>query len=161
MPDGFVSLASWLRPEPSGACPAPAVEEIAAGTHGDTRDEHDASDDALAAARNFRMALDDALDTTVAALREEIAHEVLARELELSAPDLHAIVARARERYAVDEPLTIRVHPDDIAACAGLARVTGDECLRRGDVVLDLRCGTIDATLGARLDRLLAARIER
>ncbi len=156
MPDAFVSLVSWLRPESSGECAPRAVDESSAtGAPDEAFGEPDARDDALAEARRFRMALDDALEATVAALREEIAHEVLARELQLAAPDLRAIVARARERYAFDEPLTIRVHPDDVAACACFARVIGDERLRRGDVVLEVRCGTIDASLGARLDRLL------
>ncbi|MDE2481656.1 MAG: hypothetical protein KGN02_05665 [bacterium] len=159
MDERFVPLREWLRPadrasrdelrerEPEPAsCPAE-----------DTFPEEDERDDALAEVRRFRAALADALDAVLADLLAAIARDVLARELALAPADLAAIAARARERCAGDDPLALRVHPD---ACAALAnaemRVVPDERVGRDDVVLHVRCGTIDATLEARLDRVLA-----
>ncbi|MHB8592013.1 MAG: FliH/SctL family protein, partial [Vulcanimicrobiaceae bacterium] len=65
---------------------------------------------------------------------------------------------RALARYFAEEPLRVRVHPDDAAALrdAPIA-VEADPRLRRGDAAVDLRNGTVDASLGVRLDDAVRA----
>ena len=161
MPEEFVPLDEFFRrspPEvsPSGPTqsqrPSPADEAAAEPARCGFAD-------ALAAARRFRAALADALEAATGELLRDIACDVLARELELAPADVTAIAATALERYAADCPVSLRAHPDETAALAtfGVA-VIADPTLRRGDVALDLRDGTIDASLGARLDCVLAAR---
>ena len=153
MPE-FVPLTQFVRPQPrtetvdAGAPDFAATIEIA-DVSGDL-------DDALSAARRFRAALDDALETAVETLLRDVAASVIARELELAPADVRAIVAAARERYRLEEPVRVRVHPEEVAALRELDLcVAADPALRRGDVEIDVRDGTIDATLGARLERVL------
>jgi flagellar biosynthesis/type III secretory pathway protein FliH len=73
--------------------------------------------------------------------------------------DLARIVHRALARCEEADPLCVRAHADDCAelAAAGYP-ARADAALRRGDVVIEVRSGTIDASLGARIESLLAAR---
>lgn len=151
MLDRFVTLSQWLAPSPAPVELEEAIREL---------DPHEtgAADAAISDVRRFRAALADAVDVAVSDLLRDIAADVLARELRLSPSDLRAIVGRAFERYAVDEPVAVRVHPLDEASLRGLpVNVVVDPQLRRGDVVLVVRSGTIDASLGARLDRVLSS----
>jgi flagellar biosynthesis/type III secretory pathway protein FliH len=114
-----------------------------------------ALDEALADIRRFRAALADALDAKVEALLGEIAASVLGRDLRVAPLDVRAIVERELA-LAGGVPLRVRAHPGECAALHGVAcAVVADASLRRGDVMLDLRAGTIDATLGCRLERAL------
>jgi flagellar biosynthesis/type III secretory pathway protein FliH len=152
MPDGFVPLDRALRPAPEPSTVSADVATAAVSM----RDAEPDLEDAAAEARRFRAALADALALSLERLVRDIACDVLARELVLAAPDLAAIAARALARYLDDGPLQLRVHPDDRPACAALDfPVVTDERLRAGDVVLDVRCGSIDASLGARLETVL------
>jgi len=151
MPERFLTLAQWFAPrvdveeeevpllEPSAHDDASDVPEVTAALH---------------EARYFRAALADALDAARADLVRDIACEVLARELELRDVDISAIVARACERYS-SVPLAVRVHPHDAPSVRGHYPVIEDSSLRRGDVVIEVQSGTIDARLGARLESLL------
>lgn len=106
--------------------------------------------------RLFRARLEDELAIALDALLPDVAADVLGRELRLGAIDLQKIVTAAIARYAHEELLRVRVHPDDAASLSGLALgIVCDKTLRRGDAVLELRSGTIDATLGTRLETLL------
>jgi flagellar biosynthesis/type III secretory pathway protein FliH len=160
MPDAFVPMRAWLDP----ATPAPTAEpaccdDIPAGTQVDARcEEPDDLERALADARRFRAALLQALECAVAELRRDIAIEILGRELELRDADLAAVVARACARYGDASPVRVRAHPAECALLPACYASVGDPALRRGDVVLEVREGEIDATLGARLQRVLDAR---
>jgi flagellar biosynthesis/type III secretory pathway protein FliH len=152
MPDGFVPLDRALRPAPE---PPTVSGDVATAvvTIGELEPD---LEDAIAEARRFRAALADALALSLERLVRDVACDVLARELVLAPVDVAAIAARALERYSDDGPLRLRVHPDDRSACATLdLPVVTDERLRAGDVVLDVRCGSIDASLGARLETVL------
>jgi flagellar biosynthesis/type III secretory pathway protein FliH len=162
MHDGFVPLDVALR-----ATDVPGSEPLseAATGSGDVRDGRTQTnsaglgdvEDALAAARRFNAALADALALSLERLVRDIACDVLARELLLAPCDVAAVAARALQRYAGEGALRLRVHPGDVAACAALeVPVVGDGSLRTGDVILDVRCGSIDASLGARLETLLS-----
>ncbi|HEY3676738.1 MAG TPA: FliH/SctL family protein [Candidatus Tumulicola sp.] len=111
---------------------------------------------AIAAARRFGAALADALALSLERLLRDIAYDVLARELALAPCDVATIAARALNRYLDEEPVRVRVHPDEVTACATLdVGIVGDPSLRIGDAVLEVRCGSIDASLEARLEAVL------
>lgn len=153
----FRSLASALS-----AC---AREEEPNTTH--ERAPPDASDFfarddielAISEARFFRAHVLEAVDVALSTLLADIASEVVARELQIAPVDLSAIVTAAVQRYEFETPLRARAHPQDVLAlaCTGLP-VVADDGLRRGDVLLELRDGAIDLSLGVRLERLLSAR---
>ena len=108
--------------------------------------------------RRFRAALADALDVAVQQLLAEIAENVLARELRLAGADVAAVVAKTRERFSNERVLTVRVHPRDRNALRGLEiDAVVDESLAPGDVIAELRSGTIDLRLRARLENALDA----
>ncbi len=88
-------------------------------------------------------------------LLNDLAAHVLGRELELTPCELEAILQRALQHYAAEEPVRLRVHPEDAAGLQCTVPVVPDETLARGDALLELRTGEIDASLGARLARVL------
>ena len=160
MPDRFLPLEDFLRAcdlaaqgpadiaDSSEACiPIP---EVVAPADGDTLA-------AIAQARLMRAAIEDVCIARIAQLTCDLAVAILGRELRLAPVDIRAVALATLEEARADEPLAVRVHPDEVAAVHGLgARVVADAALRCGDVVLDVRHGSIDARLGTRLDVLLA-----
>ncbi|MEO6836520.1 MAG: FliH/SctL family protein [Candidatus Tumulicola sp.] len=166
MPDRFVPLDEYFRraaadqSEGAGELAAGSPAVLAGSSDEIPSDNADAElGRALAAVRRFRAALADAVDFAVDELVADIASTVLARELQLAPADVAAVAAAALERYAADSPLKLRAHPEEADALAGFdLAVIADPRLRRGDVVIDLHSGTIDASLGARLECVLAAR---
>jgi flagellar biosynthesis/type III secretory pathway protein FliH len=153
MAEGFVALDAFLRE----ASPSVIASEVAsAGEYGDeaphVRNEACPCAGAFSEIRRFHAALADALDFALEGLLRDVACDVLARELSLAPADVAAIAARALTRYANESPVRLRAHPEEIGHLAGInVPVVADSGLRRGDVAIDLQCGTIDAGLGARL----------
>jgi flagellar biosynthesis/type III secretory pathway protein FliH len=157
MSDEFVALATYLRPithEPFVE-PSPALDT---GTDDSTRCAPREIDEAVTAARLFRAALADVLEVAVQKLLRTIARDVLARELQLERADIAGIVASALEREGSERGVSVRAHPTDLPAlaCSGLERIA-DEQLVPGDIVIELRSGTIDLSLNARLEAAIAA----
>ena len=102
-------------------------------------------------------ALADALDVVLANLLEDIAATVIGRELELAPVDIAAIVRGATARLEREAIVRIRGHASDATALDGTElKVVPDTRLRRGDAAIDVASGTIDASLGARLETVLA-----
>jgi flagellar biosynthesis/type III secretory pathway protein FliH len=167
MLDGFVPLHVFLHRaaaadsacEDAGEATSPAA---GAGLVDEMQvEERRGVFDALAAARRFHAALADAADAALDNLLRNIACDVLGRELALAPADVASIVAAALERYAADSPVRLRAHPDETSALGGFnLAVIADRGLRRGDVAIDVRAGTIDASLGARLEHVLDSAIE-
>ncbi|HVA29086.1 MAG TPA: FliH/SctL family protein [Candidatus Baltobacteraceae bacterium] len=156
MPDGFQSLAQWLTPKVQVAddiVNAPQAEELSESCDARVPD----MDVALSELRRFRAALADAIDETRERLLREIAVDVVARELELCDADIDAVIERACERYAIDVPVAVRLHPGDAATVHLAYPVIEDATLRRGDAIVEASSGTIDARLGVRLERVLRA----
>lgn len=147
--DAFVPLAVFLTPpsEPQVCAPLapdPIVPEELEAT--------------LRAARRFRAALSDALEAALPQLLAAIAEDVLARELQLEPVAIARVVEAALDRAGGDGVLTIRVHPNDRDAVAELGFTTlADAALCAGDCRIELRSGTIDASLRLRLETVLAA----
>lgn len=153
MPDEFVSLAAFLRvpvEEPAANIGPPETSTPAASP--------DELAEAIRAARRFRAALADALDVALAQLLDAISREVLARELAVAPADVAAIVRRALGELEPEKALAIRAHPEDVESIRELEiESTPDAALRRGDIVIELRSGTIDMRVETRLESALAA----
>ena len=106
--------------------------------------------------RRFYAAVADAVDVATRDLLEDIASDVLARELALAPADVLRVVEGTLARFHAEMPLRVLAHHDDVLALQRVAvPVQADETLRRGDVTIVLRYGTIDASLGARLSDVL------
>lgn len=150
----FVPLALFLRPvvaEPASTPPAQPIRPAVVRPS----DEYV---EAVRAARRFHAALSDALEAALPELLQGIARDVLARELRLAQPDVAAVVASALDRFAGEKVLFIRAHPGELDALGALElERVADDSLQPGDIRLVLQSGTIDLTLPARLDALLAA----
>ena len=149
MPEPFVPLAEHLHP----VAVTPQVQEHAPNAE-PARDADCAHD-----VRRFYACVADAVEAARADLLRDIAAAVLARELQLAPVELESIAASLLTRFAAEEPLRVLAHPDDVHRLRGLdVPASAGERLRRGDVMLVLRYGSIDASLGARLCDVLAAR---
>ncbi|MGC1985276.1 MAG: FliH/SctL family protein [Candidatus Cybelea sp.] len=160
MPE-FVKLTAILRPV--------QPPEEAAAPEDESRDDLDRTTEfgaypaneyvmTFGAIRRFRAALADALDAAVTRLLLEIAQNVLARELALNAADVASIVAKTRDRLLDERIVAVRVHPRDRESLAELqVEKISDTTLAPGDVVVELRSGTIDLRLSARLEAAIAA----
>ena len=153
MPDEFVSLREYLRVPDS----VPPVEEKAPTVLGDPARDEVVLFEIGSEMRRFRAALRDGFEAARECLLRDIACEVLGRELQLAPADIDAIVSRACAQ--ADAPASIRVHPMDAEALAAwTCDVETDATLHRGDAVLCVSEGTIDASLGVRLEGVLERR---
>jgi flagellar biosynthesis/type III secretory pathway protein FliH len=149
MSERFVPLAAFLRPvspvteTPPVVAPEPPHPDVA---------------DAISSARRFRAALADALEAAVARLLREIAAGVLARELEMAEADIAAIAVAAVARFEEEKILLIRAHPGDLDALRRLEiECLADPRLRRGELLFEVRSGSIDLRFEARLETAVAA----
>jgi hypothetical protein len=149
MSEAFVPFERYVRPMSEAAAPA------------DTEPARKEPEELLGALRDvrlFRAALADAFDATRALLLRELAVSVLARELTLAPADMERIATRTLEQVYGDEPMCVRANANEVAALASLSLpVREDGALRAGDVVIELRYGTIDASMGVRLAQVLEA----
>ncbi|MBV8147686.1 MAG: hypothetical protein JO092_01185 [Candidatus Eremiobacteraeota bacterium] len=155
MPE-FLPLHIALRPRALSApvsAPSPPREEPTSS--------FESEPEATAVAgeiRRFRAAVADAFEHEVESLLRDVACTVLARELELKPADIEVVVTQARRRHARERIIALRVHPADLEALKHFdLDVLADGTLHRGDVVLELKSGTIDLSLGVRLDAVLAS----
>ncbi len=149
MSDEFVPLERLLAPlrEPSRCSRSRRARSCL---------RHACEVEVFAAARRFRAALADAVDVALQRLLPEIAGEVLGRELALREADVAAIVTGALDRCAHERPVSLRVHPSDLERLRHVEMPKdGDSSLDPGDVILELRSGTIDLRMRARLQALL------
>ena len=152
MADRFIPLRDFLVDAIE-----PEVEDVESVTV-PVEESHLPACDAFGDVRRFRAAVRDAVDVTVCGVLCDVAAGVLARELALAPANLKAIVEGACERHLAEGVVRVRVHPDEASQIvdAGVAFVS-DPALRRGDILLEARSGTIDVSLGARLAGVLDA----
>ncbi len=162
MPDEFRTLAATVRgmrshelQAPPSA--APVEEPDLRMEHAGIGEESEARMDALRELRVFRARIVEGVNDAVETVLADIAAEVLARELQSAPADIQRIVDRALQRYLAEEPLCVRVHRDEKFGLSCGVPVVSDDRLRTGDVVIELRSGYVEATLGARLADVLAA----
>jgi hypothetical protein len=182
VPGEFVALADLLRaPSASGGAVVASPDSFTPACHDSACDDglthrppeslanvdvdlRGDDDDGVVAvlreARLFRARLADAFDDAAARLLRELATGVLARELRLAPCDLAAIVRRIAERAPA---LRVRVAAGDAPALADAlpgasdAAVVEDPALARGDAIVELAGGALDARLGVRLAIVLEA----
>jgi flagellar biosynthesis/type III secretory pathway protein FliH len=154
MDEGFTTLQDLLRSEASEYALEGPIDKPVEEPESDPAQP--GASDAAADVRRFRAAVADAVAAAVDGLLCDIAAGVLARELELKPVDVRAVVARACLRHERERIVCVRAHPGEVDRLtdAGVDAV-GDAQLRRGDVLLEVRTGTIDVTLGARLAAVL------
>lgn len=159
MPEQFRSLASMLR---QAVTPEIVEENLAAPDSLLPIDATPVSDELaveqralLRDMRIFRARMAEAVEEAVETLAGDIATQVLGRELELARANIGAITKRALQRFAAEEPLRVRAHPDEVELLDCGVQVVADDSLLHGDVVIELRTGTVDATLGTRLDAVM------
>lgn len=153
MPE-FQSLRSaMLNLEPVPPDLAPEALEPAPGH---CEEPAPATLDVLRSVRLFHATLRERIDAAVPLLLEDIAANVLARELRLAPAEIGRICERALARFASEKPLCVRMHPADAARHVLPIPVRPDVQLRAGDAILELRDGAfVDATLGVRLAAVL------
>ncbi len=120
-------------------------------------DEGDAGETAalLSGVRLFKAAVAEGVDHAVRQICADLAAEVLARELQITSVDIDAIVQRLSARFFNDDPLRVRLHPSEATLVNCGLPVVADGALLPGDAVLELRSGSIEATLGVRLQSIL------
>lgn len=148
MSNRFVSLATLLLAPPQTP-ETPHVESVLA--------EQPAANAVLVECALFRARLREAFDQARAALLADLAAEVLARELQLAPAAIDAIVQRLLDACADETPVTLRVSPPDRDDIAVDLPVEIDPSLRAGDAVVVVRNGTIESTLGVRLEAVVRA----
>ncbi len=160
MPDAFVPLAAYLRASPPcegppEAAPPEAVECSNAPDDGAAVAAFGAF---VAQIKRMRAALEEACAARIETLLRDLGAAILGRELRLAPVDIAAIVDAALAGLHDDAPLGVRVHPGDIHALHAMQLpIIPDATLRRGDVTIDVRHGSIDVSLGARFEALLDA----
>jgi flagellar biosynthesis/type III secretory pathway protein FliH len=159
-PDDFVALTAFLRPIPRQTkieSPATAPADLPAPLDAQATALGERYDAMLREVRRFRAGLADALDAAAAELLPLIAREVLARELRLAPAEIGEIVRSAVARRGT-EVLAIRANPADLGKIADIEiERIADEVLRPGSVLIELRSGTIDLSLDARLEAVVTA----
>ena len=143
----------------SGAAHDMIDDEPVVETSHDADDRSDELARVLGEMRLFRAHVIEGVRAALDTLLTDIAADVLGRELRLAPAHLEAIVHRLIELYMADDPVRVRVHPDDIGGLMCALPLMADERLRSGDAILEVRCGSIEATLGVRLWDVLRARL--
>lgn len=108
--------------------------------------------------RLFHARITEAVETAVELVTADIAAEIVARELQLAPADIERIVDRALQRFVSEEPLRVRVHPGEAEGVRCGIPIVADAALARGDAIVELRDGRVDARLGVRLACLLRGR---
>jgi|YNPBryulayer2012_1023412.scaffolds.fasta_scaffold00153_20 flagellar assembly protein FliH len=124
------------------------------------REQLAAASELVTALKEQFQALPQRLAEPVATLAIEIARAVLENEL-ATHPKTVVAVAEAALRTALEQPATLRAHPDDAAflteALSGNAGITivADPQLCRGSVVIEGENFLVDATLPSRWRRVV------
>lgn len=148
MPESFVPLERYLRAE-SQPSPAPTPVPECAPEPSRAR---------LHEFRRFYACVADAVETARADLLRDLAADVLARELQTAPVEIERIASKLLSRFSEQEPVHVLAHAAEIERLRHLdVPVHPAEHLRRGDITLVLRYGSIDASLGARMADVLSA----
>lgn len=106
---------------------------------------------------HFRAHLGEAFDTAREWLIERFARELLGRELQLAPVDITQIVESVLQAFSREEPLRIRLNPQDAANLRAEIPALHDPLLLPGDAIVEVRNGTLDARLAIRFECLLLA----
>ena len=143
-------------------------EQIAAGQRSAIMEQAVAAL-AAAATRLDRRATPDLeeLEQTVVAVAFALAEAIVDRELAVATDPGTDAIARALSAAPANGPVTVRLHPDDVATLGEAAGMTGevtvggrrvvvvgDPSLRPGDATAECDTTTVDARLSSAIDRV-------
>jgi flagellar assembly protein FliH len=103
-------------------------------------------------------------EENVAALAIAVARHIVGREVSADPETVRALVRRALVGMPLDSAIVVRLHPDDLAACAGLVvpevagrtpdiRWTADPHIMRGGCLIEGRERIIDGRIDTSLER--------
>jgi flagellar assembly protein FliH len=101
-------------------------------------------------------------DSALAAAAIDLAEAIIGRELDDTESSAKTAVRRAMSVVAVDDVLGVRLHPDDLAVISADSAETpglqliADASLNRGDAVLEVPDGSVDARISTALARARA-----
>ena len=100
-----------------------------------------------------------ALESNITALAMAAARHVIGREVAADPGALHGVMARALGEFPTDEPLIVRVSPDDMAIVADVTvkhevRWMADPMVVRGGCVIEGRERIVDGRVDTALERL-------
>jgi flagellar assembly protein FliH len=101
-------------------------------------------------------------DSALAAAAIDLAEAIVGRELDDTETSAKTAIHRAMSVIAVDDVLGVRLHPEDLAVISadGVAlpglQLISDESLDRGDAVLNVPDGIVDARISTALARARA-----
>jgi hypothetical protein len=102
-----------------------------------------------------RVAARESFEDAVRRLLERLARDVLGRELVLAPCDLGALLAAARAELEAHEPLCLVTAPGERTERPWSIPHRSDPALSPGDLLIEVRDGTLDASVKARLRRAL------
>jgi flagellar assembly protein FliH len=146
------------------APPSPSPEELAERAEALARVAHAVEILKLQSARLAEQARSDALE-----IGFEVARRILEAELHADPGVMINLVRTAVERAGASRSISVRVHPEDLAAVTSAAEagelgvgvakieVVPDPNLAPGDVLVDTDFGRVDGRLRTRLDELQRA----
>jgi flagellar biosynthesis/type III secretory pathway protein FliH len=156
-PDGFTSLAATLLAPSDAFADTPVIDADAQSNEEQHLERRCDEAELIRDVRLFHARISEALEGAVERLLYDVAAEVVARDLQLAPVDVERIVDRTLQRYFSEDPLRVRVHSEDAALVQCGVPVVADDSLAQGDVIVELRDGFLDATLGVRLEAVLRA----
>lgn len=103
------------------------------------------------------------VEENLAALAVIVARHIVLREVEADPQVVREVVRRALAQLPIDQPVTVRINPDDLAACApmlsdGTARLPdvrwlADAAITRGGCLVEGRERVIDGRVDMALER--------
>jgi flagellar assembly protein FliH len=106
------------------------------------------------------------LEENIAALAVAVAQHIIAREISIDPTTVVPIVQQAIASFPLDQPLTVRVHPDDASAVQGAMtgdtvvreiRVVADATVVRGGSLVEGRERIVDGRVDTALERVFRA----
>ena len=103
-------------------------------------------------------------EENIAALAVAVARHIVAREVTIDPSGVHALVSRAMLQLPVDQPIVVRLHPDDVSYCDKLIvadaagrsaeiRWVPDQSVMRGGCLVEGRERIIDGRIDTSLER--------
>lgn len=107
------------------------------------------------------------IEENIAALAVSVARHVVQREIDADPSFVAGLVANALAQYAIDQEITVRLCPDDLALCrqvieqdmngARTMRWIGDASIARGGCLTEGRERIIDGRVDTALERVYRA----
>jgi flagellar assembly protein FliH len=106
------------------------------------------------------------LDENVAALAVAVAQQIIGREVQTDPSTVLGVVHAAIATFPIDQPLTVRIHPDDMPVVQNAMasdsilreiRVFADQAVIRGGALIDGRERIVDGRVDTALERVFRA----